>query len=106
MGTIQAISILILALLVGIGSALIVGKPKPRRVEQKTEQWLDGYYRRARAPMPRYSIRVDGELLEADSFAGIIRQMRERGYPEDDIIAAALASLHEPRGGELQRGQR
>jgi len=28
-------------------------------------------------------LRFDGELLEADSFAGIIRQMRERGYPDD-----------------------
>jgi len=70
--------------------------------------WLVGYYRREASTQarPRYSLRFDGELLEADSFAGIIRQMRERGYPEDDIIAAALASLHTPRGVELQRGQR
>jgi hypothetical protein len=32
--------------------------------------------------------------------------MRERGYPDDDIIAAAIASLHTPRGSELQRGPR
>ena len=68
--------------------------------------WLVGYYRREASPRPRFSLRFDGELAESDSFAGIIRQLRERGYPEDDIIAAAIASLHTPPETELQRGQR
>jgi len=68
--------------------------------------WLVGYYRREASPRPRFSLRFDGELLEADSFAGIIRQLRARGYPDEDIIAAGIASLNTPRGAELQRGRR
>ena len=53
--------------------------------------------------VPRFSILVDGELLEAGTFGGIIKLMRERGCSKDDVLAAALVILDEPRGAELRR---
>ncbi len=51
----------------------------------------------------RFSLRVDDELLEATSFEGIIRMMRERGHSNDDVLAAALVIHRENRGAELRR---
>ncbi len=56
----------------------------------------------SKRPEPRFSLLVDGELLEADSFGGIIQMMRERGHSNDDVLAAALVIHREPRGAELR----
>jgi hypothetical protein len=69
------------------------------------KRWLEGRAGPDPLPiraMPRFSLRVSGELLEADSFGGIIQQMRERWHSDADVIAAALVVNREPRGGELE----
>jgi predicted RNA binding protein YcfA (HicA-like mRNA interferase family) len=67
--------------------------------------WLVAHYNRHRRPAPRFSLLVDGELLEADSFGGIIEQLRERGFTTDDLVAAALVVHHTPTGAEFNRVQ-
>jgi hypothetical protein len=69
------------------------------------KRWLDGRSWPAPLPIgivPRFSLRVAGELLESDSFGGIIQQMRERWHSDADVIAAALVVNRKPLGGELE----
>ena len=68
------------------------------------KRWLEGRTGPDPLPIragPRFSLRVNHDLLEADSFGGIIHLMRERGHSDADVIAAALVVNREPRGGEL-----
>jgi len=82
------------------GFASMRGNPAP---PPEQRMWLTEYYDRYDRPRtPRFSLRVDGELLEADGFGGIIEQMRARGYSTDDLVAAALVVHHTPVGAEIK----
>jgi hypothetical protein len=58
---------------------------------------------RSLGPLPRFELRIGEDVLESESFGGIIAQMRALGCSDDEIIEAAIVTHRTPRGGVVQR---
>jgi len=58
---------------------------------------------RSLAPLPRFELRVGEDVLESESFGGIIAQMRALGCSDAEVIEAAIVTHRTPRGGKVQR---
>lgn len=58
---------------------------------------------RSLGPLPRFELRVGEDVLESESFGGIIAQMRALGCSDEEIIEAAIVTHNMPRGGTARR---
>jgi hypothetical protein len=56
---------------------------------------------RALGPAPRFELHVGEDVLESESFGGIIAQMRVLGCSDKEIIEAAIVTHRTPRGGRI-----
>jgi hypothetical protein len=57
---------------------------------------------RALGPAPRFELHVGEDVLESDSFASIIVQMRALGCSDAEVIDAAIVTHRTPRGGKVR----
>jgi hypothetical protein len=57
---------------------------------------------RALGPAPRFELHVGEDVLESESFEGIIAQLRALGCSDAEVIEAAIVSHRTPRGGKVR----